>query len=129
MVERRLLALTVGVSFDDELPGGALHTDREGNRGGYRTSGQRWALGARPQPGSCLHVALVASGVKGIAPLAPLARNLDLSIGILSYDGEVSFGCYSDAEACPDLQLVAEGLQANLAALEALARESRASSS
>ncbi len=80
-------------------------------------------------PGPVTTRYLLGSRIERIAPLAPLARNLDLSIGILSYDGEVSFGCYSDAEACPDLQLVAEGLQANLAALEALAQESRAPSS
>lgn len=41
----------------------------------------------------------------------------------------MSFGCYSDAETCPDLHLVTEGVQANLEALEALARERGAPSS
>jgi diacylglycerol O-acyltransferase len=45
-----------------------------------------------------------------LTPLVPLAGNLDLSVGIVSYDGELSFGCFADAERCPKLAALTAGI-------------------
>ncbi|MGO8877062.1 MAG: wax ester/triacylglycerol synthase family O-acyltransferase [Acidimicrobiales bacterium] len=61
---------------------------------------------------------VLGARMRRIVPLVPLAGNLDVSIGILSYDGEVSFGCLADAERCPDLEVFTDGI---LQALKTLA--------
>jgi WS/DGAT/MGAT family acyltransferase len=44
-------------------------------------------------------------------PIVPLGGNLDVSIGILSYDGQLTLGLYADAATCPDVALLAEGIE------------------
>lgn len=44
-------------------------------------------------------------------PIVPLGGNLDVSVGILSYDGQLTIGLYADAAAVPDLGLLAEGIE------------------
>lgn len=61
---------------------------------------------------------VLGARMRRIVPLVPLAGNLDLSVGILSYDGEVSFGCLADGEWCPDLVVFTDGI---LQALKTLA--------
>lgn len=64
--------------------------------------GPRFVLGAR---------------LRRLAPLVPLARNLDLSVGVVSYDGELSFGCFADADRCPDLAAITAGITATIGSL------------
>ncbi|MEA2133553.1 MAG: diacylglycerol O-acyltransferase / wax synthase, partial [Solirubrobacteraceae bacterium] len=45
-----------------------------------------------------------------------------LAIAIMSYDGKVGFGLLGDYDALPDLDVVAEGIEASLAQLVALAK-------
>ena len=71
---------------------------------------QRYLLGAR---------------VKRVAPFVPLAGNLDVSIGIVSYDSEVSIGLLADAERCADVQVLGAGIRAGLESLEVLATRVR----
>lgn len=61
---------------------------------------------------------LLGARVLRIAPIVPLAGNLDLSVGLFSYSGEVCFGCLADADRCPDVGAFAEGI---LRAVEVLA--------
>jgi WS/DGAT/MGAT family acyltransferase len=44
-------------------------------------------------------------------PVVPLAANLDVSIGILSYDGQLTVGLFADAAVCPDVHVLAEGIE------------------
>ncbi len=60
---------------------------------------------------------LLGARIRRIAPVVPLAANLDLSVGIVSYDQELSFGCFADAERCPDLDRLTEGIRASVEAL------------
>ena len=46
-----------------------------------------------------------------------------LAIAIISYDRKVGFGLLGDYDALPDLDVVAEGVEASLAQLVALARD------
>ncbi len=64
---------------------------------------------------------LMGARVRRLAPVVPLAGNLDLSICMLSYDGELSFGCLADAERVPDVRVVGEGIRATLESLEVAA--------
>lgn len=66
---------------------------------------------------------MLGARLRRIAPIVPLAGNLDVSVGIFSYDGEVSFGCYADADRCPDLRVLTDGILANLEALGVLAAQ------
>jgi len=64
---------------------------------------------------------LLGSRIRRIAPIVPLAGNLDFSIGIFSYDEEISFGCFADSDRCPDLHLLIEGIRASVEVLGDLA--------
>jgi diacylglycerol O-acyltransferase / wax synthase len=61
---------------------------------------------------------LLGARIRRIAPIVPLAENLDVSVGLFSYCGEVCFGCLADAERCPDVGLFTEAIRA---AIETLA--------
>jgi len=64
---------------------------------------------------------LLGSRIRRIAPIVPLAGNLDISIGILSYNNEISFGCFADSERCPDLHSLIEGIRVAIVVLGDLA--------
>lgn len=58
-----------------------------------------------------------------VLPLVPLAADHAVSIAVVSYDGQLVFGLAGDERAAPDLDLLAEGIEASLAELSALAGE------
>jgi WS/DGAT/MGAT family acyltransferase len=62
-------------------------------------------------------------------PIPFLAGERALAIAIMSYDGKVGFGLLGDYDALPDLDVVAEGIEASLARLLELATTSPSSSS
>jgi diacylglycerol O-acyltransferase len=66
---------------------------------------------------------LLGARIRRIVPVVPLAGNLDVSVGIFSYDGEVAFGCYADAERCTDLHVLTDGIRVTLEALGILASQ------
>ena len=43
-------------------------------------------------------------------PIVPLGGNLTVSIAVLSYDGTVTIGVHADAETCPDVEILADGM-------------------
>ncbi|MGH2760620.1 MAG: WS/DGAT domain-containing protein, partial [Actinomycetota bacterium] len=47
-------------------------------------------------------------------PQAPLAANQALSVAALSYDGRLSFGLLGDHELLPDVDVLAQGLEASM---------------
>jgi diacylglycerol O-acyltransferase / wax synthase len=51
-------------------------------------------------------------------PLVPLARNLTLSIGILSYHHQLTLGLWADHDLFPDLDLLVSQIDAGFAAME-----------
>lgn len=56
-------------------------------------------------------------------PVVPLTQNLSLGIAILSYCGSLHFGLYVDADAMPDVDVLAAGLDDAFAELRKLAAE------
>src|SRR3954449_7984608 len=60
-------------------------------------------------------------------PVASLPRDHALAVAIMSYNGQINFGLLGDYDAMPDIDAIAEGIDASLAELVALAhRESAA---
>ena len=44
-------------------------------------------------------------------PIVPLGGNLAVGIALLSYDGRLTVGVHSDPEACPDVEVLVDGLR------------------
>jgi diacylglycerol O-acyltransferase / wax synthase len=64
-----------------------------------------------------------------VYPIAFLPKNHALAIAIMSYNGQMNFGLLADFDALPDLEVVADNIQAALEELLALAREAEGSGS
>ena len=68
-------------------------------------------------PGSPVPLHLLGARLEEAVPIVPLARNLDLSVGILSYRDQLTFGFLADTARVPDLAVLAGGVEASLAEL------------
>ncbi|MFF6996879.1 wax ester/triacylglycerol synthase family O-acyltransferase [Streptomyces sp. NPDC008313] len=66
-----------------------------------------------PSPGLTLGGCPLAE----VYPLAPLARGQALAVAVSTYRGRVHYGLVADAEAVPDLDVLAHALSAEVAAL------------
>ncbi len=73
-------------------------------------------------PGPPMPVAMVGRRVLRVYPVAPLLPHHALAIAAGSVDGELNFGLTADPDALPDLEIVAAGIEQDLAALERAAR-------
>ena len=62
-----------------------------------------------------------------VFPVAFLPKDHALAIAIMSYNGRMNFGLLGDYDALPDIDAIAEGIDASLGELLALAREQRRS--
>ncbi|MEV6652467.1 wax ester/triacylglycerol synthase family O-acyltransferase [Streptomyces sp. NPDC051219] len=92
---------------------------------GHRLAGPVVAQAARllfdilvtsvPLPG--VNLALGGSRLREVYPLAPLARGQSLAVAVSTYRGTVHYGLIADGEAVPDLDDLAAGITAELAAL------------
>jgi WS/DGAT/MGAT family acyltransferase len=63
-------------------------------------------------------LSLLGSKIVEIVPVVPLGGNLGLGIAVLSYAGQLVIGLHADADAFPDLDLVADAMQIAFATLE-----------
>ena len=68
-------------------------------------------------PGPPVPLYLMGARLLETAPIVPLAGNLDVSIGILSYEDQIRVGLFADAAACPDVAVLAEGIEKSFAEL------------
>ncbi len=68
-------------------------------------------------PGPQLPIYLLGCQLEELAPLAFLAPEHLLAIGIISYNGQVTYGLLADADALPDLPALAQYLRDALAEL------------
>ena len=50
-------------------------------------------------------------------PIVPLGGNLSVNIALMSYNGGLTFGIHADADTCPDVGLLVEGIERELATL------------
>jgi WS/DGAT/MGAT family acyltransferase len=56
-------------------------------------------------------LSLLGSRITDIIPIVPLGGNLTLGVAALSYAGRLVLGLHADADACPDVGLVAQGIE------------------
>jgi WS/DGAT/MGAT family acyltransferase len=73
-------------------------------------------------PGPQLPLYVRGREMEDVFPVAFLPKDHALAIAIMSYNGQMNFGLLGDYDALPDLDRIAEGIQASLAELLALAR-------
>jgi WS/DGAT/MGAT family acyltransferase len=85
-------------------------------------SGRLFNLLVTNVPGPQFPLYLLGHKLSEIFPIPFLAGERALAIAIMSYDGKVGFGLLGDYDALPDLDVVAEGIEASLAQLVALAQ-------
>ena len=64
---------------------------------------------------------LLGRELLGLFPMVPLAKRQGVCFGIMSYNGQVNFGLIGDYDAVPDLDVLAQDLEASLAELSELA--------
>ena len=80
---------------------------------------QRWAdvyVANVPGPRSPLYLA--GAHVQELYPVVPLAGRVPVGVGALSYAGRLGITVVADRDACPDIDILTDGLRAALAALE-----------
>jgi WS/DGAT/MGAT family acyltransferase len=70
-------------------------------------------------PGPAIPLYLCGARLLETAPIVPLAANLTLSIGILSYDDQLTFGLFAD-DNFEDLDVLASGIADGFAELQAM---------
>lgn len=68
-------------------------------------------------PGPQVPIYMMGRQVCELTPLAFLAPEHTLAIGIISYDGALTYGLVADADAVPDLDVLADHLRDSLAEL------------
>ena len=85
-------------------------------------SGRFFNLLVTNVPGPQFPLYVLGRRLSEIFPIPFLAGERALAIAIMSYDGKVGFGLLGDYDALPDLDIVAEGIEASLAQLVALAK-------
>jgi diacylglycerol O-acyltransferase len=74
-------------------------------------------------PGPQMPLYVLGRQLEDLFPLAFLPEDHALAIAIMSYNGGLDYGLLGDFDAMPDLDLVAEGIEASLAQLLEAARE------
>ena len=77
-------------------------------------------------PGPQLPLYVYGREVLDVFPIAFLPRRHGLAVAIISYNGAVNFGLLGDLDALSDIDVLAGGLQDQLAELSRLADERRA---
>ncbi|HWI72151.1 MAG TPA: wax ester/triacylglycerol synthase family O-acyltransferase [Baekduia sp.] len=73
-------------------------------------------------PGPQLPLYVRGREMEDVFPIAFLPKGHALAVAIMSYNGQMNFGLLSDYDAVPDLDRIADGIEASLAELLALAR-------
>jgi diacylglycerol O-acyltransferase / wax synthase len=74
-------------------------------------------------PGPQMPLYVLGRELEDLFPLAFLPQDHALAIAIMSYNGGLDYGLLGDYDAMPDIDLVAEWIEASLAQLLAAARE------
>ena len=72
-------------------------------------------------PGPQFPLFLMGRRLQSVFPMVPLAKRQAVCFGIMSYDGEVTFGLIGDYDALTDLDALTADLEASLAELGSLA--------
>ena len=76
-------------------------------------------LGVTNVPGPPVPLYLAGAQLLELFPVAPILGNLTLTVGVLSYAGQLNLTAMADQATCPDLEVFAQGVGS---ALDELAR-------
>jgi diacylglycerol O-acyltransferase len=68
-------------------------------------------------PGPALPLYLAGARMLEVFPILPLIWKVPLGIGAMSYAGQFNIMAVADADACPDLDVFAEGAREEMYAL------------
>jgi diacylglycerol O-acyltransferase / wax synthase len=68
-------------------------------------------------PGPQFPLYLMGRRMERVFPMVPLAKNQGVCIGIMSYDGQVNFGLIGDYDGMPDLEDLAQDIEASISEL------------
>jgi diacylglycerol O-acyltransferase / wax synthase len=71
-------------------------------------------LGVTNVPGPPVPLYLAGARLLELFPLAPILGNLTLTVGVLSYAGQLNLTAMADQAACPDLEVFANGMRSAL---------------
>jgi diacylglycerol O-acyltransferase / wax synthase len=75
-------------------------------------SRQRWAnTYAANVPGPTMPLYFAGARLLELFPLVPLTGNITVGIGALSYAGQFNITVVADEDACPDIDMCAQGIQ------------------
>ena len=74
-------------------------------------------------PGPQMPLYVLGRELKDLFPVAFLPENHALAVAIMSYNGNLDFGLLGDFDALPDIDLIAEGLDAVVTQLLEIARQ------
>ncbi len=77
-------------------------------------------------PGPQIPLYVLGRELEEVFPIAFLPENHTLAVAIMSYNGKVGFGLLADYDSMDDIEVLADGLNASLAELEAAATASAA---
>jgi hypothetical protein len=78
-------------------------------------------------PGPQIPLYLLGRRLEDLFPLAFLPKNHALAVAIMSYNGGLDYGLLGDYDALPDIDVIADGIDASLAELLDAARARTAS--
>ena len=70
-------------------------------------------------PGPQFPLYLLGRELQDVFPMVPLAKNQGVCFALMSYNGRVNFGLTADYDAMPDLDALADDLEASIAELAA----------
>jgi diacylglycerol O-acyltransferase len=73
-------------------------------------------------PGPQLPLYVLGRRLRDLFPIAFLPEHHALAVAIMSYDGGIDYGLLGDYDALPDIELIAEGIEASLQELLQAAR-------
>jgi diacylglycerol O-acyltransferase / wax synthase len=78
-------------------------------------------------PGPPVPLYFAGAPLLEVFPVVPIMANVSLGVGALSYAGQFNITAVADREACPDLEVFAEGVRGSLDALAASVQAGAAS--
>ena len=68
-------------------------------------------------PGPPVPLYLAGAQLLEIFPVVPLVGNQTLNVGVLSYAGQLNLTAVADGDACPDIDIFAQGVRNTLSKL------------
>ena len=65
-------------------------------------------------PGPPVPLYLAGARLLELFPVVPIQGNLTLMVGVLSYAGQLNLTAVADRDACPDIEVFAQGVRGAL---------------